>query len=112
MTRTSWPRSPAAWARPWSASTWIPSPPTSTTPPAAGNPIPSATPAHLFGHPQANVVDLGYVVDLGAYSAPNPPDSPNLPRYFRDAMDRASHTHQHAPVSLRERPEPRPGKNR
>ena len=35
--RTSWPRSPAGWARPWSASTWTPSPPTSTTPPAAGN---------------------------------------------------------------------------
>src|SRR5258707_6166998 len=36
-----WPRSPAASARPWSASTWTPCPPTSTTPPAAGNLAPA-----------------------------------------------------------------------
>jgi hypothetical protein len=30
-----------------------------------------------------NVVNLGYVVDSGAYSAPDPPHNPNPPRYSR-----------------------------
>ena len=29
------------------------------------------------------MVDLGYVVDSGAYSAPDPPHNPNPPRYLR-----------------------------
>jgi hypothetical protein len=38
--------------------------------------------AHLRDGRHINVVDSGFVVDLGVYSAPNQPDSPNQPRYF------------------------------
>jgi hypothetical protein len=38
--------------------------------------------AHLRDGRHINVVDSGFVVDLGVYSAPNQPHSPDQPRYF------------------------------
>ena len=45
--------------------------------------VPSATfITNLFIYLQVNVVDLGYVVDLGAYSAPDQPHNPDQPHYL------------------------------
>jgi hypothetical protein len=56
---------------------------------------------YLFDLLHVNAVDLGYVVDLGVYRAPDQPHNPDQPRYFRDAPDHASRMYQHAPASLR-----------
>src|SRR5207342_3071843 len=49
-------------------------------------PIPPASSASLFAHQYEHrdfcVVDSGFVVDLGDYSAPDQPHNPNRPRSF------------------------------
>jgi hypothetical protein len=48
----------------------------------AGHGTPPATRfANLFAQLEVNAVDSGYAVDLGSYSAPDPPRNPDQPRY-------------------------------
>jgi hypothetical protein len=56
--------------------------------PSAAKTPPATLTANLFVQLKVNVADLGYVVDPGAYDAPDQPHSPDQPRYLASAQAR------------------------